>query len=708
MNRKLLRLFICLSLLFLPFALGAQPIPPMQKPRGQSQSHPHSQPPFPPIIQDFPTSAIYMNLGAIPIDGINLSGDAKTMAEGSSISIVRAGLESAAAEVNLNSPSKRFMAVSDLYEIKVKGMNQYFALPVKYAILAKEPMPLGSRLFFLARLGSEVYFIPATTTNIYGMFIAEINSCAIYDKVALVADSTYYNNYMTSYFLSASLDSKNKPINPYHAKFEDSDGFGITAHIFPAKGRSNARFNSQSITIIQPGGSSSLSIYKYSNNEKIFVQNLPFISTNSYSFCQVDLANFERYYDDLSISHAMWLGFENTNIEDIPSALIFRATCRDSEGTRYATEDQLIHINTCANGYNSPFSGGNGSSSNPYIITNVSQLDKIRDYRRRFFRLNCDLDLNNYQAKDWLPLGDDKNPFDGFFDGNYKSIRNLKILNREEDYQGLFGCIKNGSIRNLSVDISPDGMSGKRYCGILAGFTTNTRIYQCYSSGNIKANNYAGGLIGYCSNTSVRKSMSNTHLTSTADKATLGGLIGYAQDTTITDCHTTTEINASGEKASIGGIGAQMERVKLQNCYSTGILNGSRTSYTGGLAGYMNDCETKGSIALNKRINGKDIGRIAGTAKNSSFARCFAWNYIRDTNNKNLSEGGFGGTGSNKADKNGEDVAKNSFYGSKTRNKFWTQNKKLGFNLGSWIFNSGYNLPQLRHMPSLADPDYLK
>ena len=51
-----------------------------------------------------------------------------------------------------------------------------------------------------------------------------------------------------------------------------------------------------------------------------------------------------------------------------------------------------------------------------------------------------------------------------------------------------------------------------------------------------------------------------------------------------------------------------------------------------------------------------------------------------------MTEGGFGGIESSKESKNGESVGKDSFYGSKTRNKFWTVNKKVGFNLNSPFF----------------------
>ena len=669
-------------------------------------------PPMPPIRQDFPTSGMQMNIGNLPTQGINISAEAGAMAEKSSIEVIRLDPIAAIREMltNVKNHSQRFIAVSDLYDIKTTGMNQYSALPIKYALLAKGPVPNGSRIFMLVKLGNEVYFIPTITTNSYGMVIGEINSCAIYDKIALIADTSYNTNSINSFMMSCSLDSANKPTNPHYATLSDSDGFAVSAHIFPTYGR-NSRFSSQTMTIIQPQTSVSLNVYKFYEKDKVFVQSIPFTTTGNYSFCSIDLGNFEKYYDNNSISYAVWLGFENTNIEDIPNALIFRTTCYDDEGIHYATEDQLVYIALPQDGYNSPFSGGNGTSANPYIITHVNQLDKIRDYKRRFFKLGCDLDIRNYQNGNWLSLGDNEEPFNGLFDGNNRTIRNLSINAANENYQGLFGCIKNGSVRNIKIQLAPEGIVGNDYCGILAGYCSNARIFQCYTTGSVKANNYIGGLVGYTTNyTSIRKSISDCSFNSSIGKTTIGGLVGYAENTTITDCHTNANITASGEGSSIGGIIAQGEQAKLQNCYSVGLLQTGRigTSYAGGLAGYLNGSEVKGCIALNSRVCGQNQGRIAGQARSTSFIRCYAWEYIRDINNRNLSEGGFGGGEFTKEGRNGESIAKNSFYGSKTRNKFWTVNKHVGFNLNSWVFNSGYNLPQLRGMPSIANPDYLR
>ena len=64
------------------------------------------------------------------------------------------------------------------------------------------------------------------------------------------------------------------------------------------------------------------------------------------------------------------------------------------------------------------FSGsGSGTSSDPYQITNASQLDAMRDFMNRkvYFKLMNDIDLTDYLTSEypsqgWLPIGTDSSP----------------------------------------------------------------------------------------------------------------------------------------------------------------------------------------------------------------------------------------------------------------------------------------------------------
>lgn len=686
---------------------GNNPPPPPPQPAVQPPAPPVPPlpPPPPPIRQYFSYTGAGMNLGNIQFDGINLTAGGGVMSQDSSIEIEHMGHSEAMAAAASICPNRAIQAVSDYYRIRVENNDGYFGLPVKYAIKVNAPVYANNQSFYmLVKLDSIYYLIPATVSTPFGMVIGEIDSCAAYEDICLVVDTDMSLPHVCTFYNSSSFDSNNVPVNPHYASLSEDDGFGLSTVISSTDG-ANFGCSNLIMTAIQPNGSSNVDIYKYQGTNTIFVQSLPFSVFKSYSFCKFALDNFYNSPNPNCRSYAMWFSFANTNLEEIPEALILRSTYTDVRGVNYSTTDQLIYVSMAENNYDSPFSGGNGSKNAPYVITNQSQLDQVRDYKRRYFILGSDIDLYDYNnGNGWLALGSDDEPFNGVLDGNGHTIYNVNV-NENEDYQGLFGCIKNGSVRNLRVNIGSNGISGNNYCGGLTGYAANARFQQIYVTGCISGQNNIGGLAGYtCNNTVFRQSMSDVTINTEAEEATAGGLIGYSDATTITDCHTAVNITATGHKSSVGGIVAQAENTKLQNCYSTGSVVADMKGYAGGIVGYLHNSEVKGSIAINTPVKGSDCGRIAGKAVGSSFTRCFGWSDMRDLINRTVSDRGFGGNDATQSGRNGESIEKKSFWSSSTRNKFWTVNKKVGFNLDSWIFNKGYNLPQLRNMPSIADP----
>ena len=69
--------------------------------------------------------------------------------------------------------------------------------------------------------------------------------------------------------------------------------------------------------------------------------------------------------------------------------------------------------------------------------------------------LTADIDLNN---KEWTPIGNDDNPYEGTFDGADHRISNLSIT-KGGVYAALFGYANGGAIKNITVNgkIAIDG-----------------------------------------------------------------------------------------------------------------------------------------------------------------------------------------------------------------------------------------------------------
>jgi hypothetical protein len=104
------------------------------------------------------------------------------------------------------------------------------------------------------------------------------------------------------------------------------------------------------------------------------------------------------------------------------------------------------------------FSGtGSGTESDPYIITNVNQLQEMNNDLDACYGLGNDIDASNTVSwnggEGFVPIGSDTGTFSGVCDGQGHCISNLYenrygILN----YVGLFGYTSSSSeIKNIRL-----------------------------------------------------------------------------------------------------------------------------------------------------------------------------------------------------------------------------------------------------------------
>lgn len=226
------------------------------------------------------------------------------------------------------------------------------------------------------------------------------------------------------------------------------------------------------------------------------------------------------------------------------------------------------------------FAGGNGTENSPYLISNALQLNNVRNYLEAniYFRLTQSIDLSSIH--DWLPIGDEKNKFEGKFDGNDYVIRHLLINRESDDCVGLFGNIgSDGCISNVMlVDVN---IAGHHYVGGLAGINSGT-ISGSYVTGNVFGRDAVGGLVGFNSAGCINNSY---HTGNIIGHENVGGLVGY---------------NSVGD---------------IQSSYVKGRVIGD--NYVGGLIGFsyignINDSYVTGHISRSnikvENLIGFDIG----------------------------------------------------------------------------------------------------
>ncbi|MCB5230788.1 MAG: GLUG motif-containing protein, partial [Candidatus Cloacimonas sp.] len=210
------------------------------------------------------------------------------------------------------------------------------------------------------------------------------------------------------------------------------------------------------------------------------------------------------------------------------------------------------------------FSGGKGSRFRPYHISTAEDLDLVRSYPSKHFRLINDIDLSDYE---WQSIGDQTNPFTGSFDGRGFNITNLQVEHKGS-YTGLFGFVKSGRIKGvLLTDVY---LTGSDNTGALAGSVEKSRITNCGAEGKVFGTVNVGGLIGYSSSSKIERCYASADVYS--NESNIGGLIGNCDGANqVVNCYATGNVEGGGY---VGGLIGILRFTAINNCYSTGKIVG--------------------------------------------------------------------------------------------------------------------------------------
>ena len=306
-------------------------------------------------------------------------------------------------------------------------------------------------------------------------------------------------------------------------------------------------------------------------------------------------------------------------------------------------------------GNNTVYMDGLGTKESPYEISTADQLKLFRDIvngangqtqnTAACAVLTNDIVLNdgtfdengNYTtgasgkaAEEWTPIGkytDDGNnntPYTGTFDGGGHTIKGLYV-NLSDVAVGLFGCLEDAAVRNLTVD---GYVQGRHTVGGIAG---KARAYGAASS-------------------TVENCRNNCHVVSEYGTGSgsflyVGGIVGSAADTTIADCVNTEVVEAKGSNnyssVAAGIVGSLYENVTVKNCYNTGEINVTgdklRVGTAGGIAGSdiyggntVSDCYNLGAVTVSYTGNRSDytarVGGIMGDLyySNTTVSNCYS------------------------------------------------------------------------------------
>lgn len=209
---------------------------------------------------------------------------------------------------------------------------------------------------------------------------------------------------------------------------------------------------------------------------------------------------------------------------------------------------------------------GSGTETDPYQINTAEGLkwfrDKVNDAKTEEETKICavltaNIDLKN---EEWTPIANYTTTneifYEGTFDGGGYTISGLNVTG-EFVYAGLFGTVKDGTIKSLTVagKVSPSNP-------------------QCI----------VGGIVGYASNAAIENCSNHCSVTGhTAD--IVGGIAGFnVDDAKIIDCYNVGTI-CSAEFVEVGGGIVGHNAGTISNCYNVGTVSIPNSTSVGEIVG---------------------------------------------------------------------------------------------------------------------------
>ena len=187
--------------------------------------------------------------------------------------------------------------------------------------------------------------------------------------------------------------------------------------------------------------------------------------------------------------------------------------------------------------------------------------------------------------------------FSGIYDGSGHSIQGLTISgnNLPIYYVGMFRCIHEGRVENVTIRDATVIAGNSRMVGILAGAMYRCSIANCNISGEVVGNEWVGGISGIVGIGDVSECCVDVAITGVYH---VGGAIGEANALCADRCSIHANISAAQGYS--------------RNCF-------------GCFVGYMDCCYEIARIGVTGSINGGNyIGGFAGVADDISVNDCWA------------------------------------------------------------------------------------
>ncbi len=256
---------------------------------------------------------------------------------------------------------------------------------------------------------------------------------------------------------------------------------------------------------------------------------------------------------------------------------------------------------------------GSGTEKDPYLIQSGADLAYIAkvvndaaagtaNFKGKYFKMTKSIDLNGNELK--IGGYTASKVFHGYFDGNNCSIRGLN------NTQSLFGMLKDGYIKNLSVYGKVTTTEAKGVAGLVS-FMSGATVENITNYVDVTGVQQVAGVVGWLENntTTFAKNCVN-YGTIYATSYQIGGIAGFAKGS-LSGCTNFGDVTSTGS-GYVGGIGGAAKDAKgsRSDCVNYGNISG--TDYVGGcfgqITGITTDCYGYGTATAPTANDGEVVG----------------------------------------------------------------------------------------------------
>lgn len=226
---------------------------------------------------------------------------------------------------------------------------------------------------------------------------------------------------------------------------------------------------------------------------------------------------------------------------------------------------------------------GNGTSENPYIISDYSDLVTLSQliaeetdahYAGAHYSVSVkSITADATEGETFIPIGSEANPFTGNFDGNGVIISGLTV-DSNDSYVGLFGYVGADAVISEVGLYKADIATNYYYAGGIAGYNAGS-ISSCFVHGSISGLQRVGGIAGYNAG-DIENCYSSGAIVPPPGSVAIkyaGGLVGeIAAGGALSYSYTFAEVEAEESSESAGAV-AGSSAGEITRCYTVAVAN---------------------------------------------------------------------------------------------------------------------------------------